>query len=89
MGIILLGKSTCPRCNQLLREGEDILGFPHFIHDQSHPLWDFSDSSMHKECFLNWEKAGEFRDLYNELWPKLVPQHPRRMHNDGEIEIDN
>jgi hypothetical protein len=89
MAIILLGKTTCSLCNQLLRGDEDILGFPHFIHDPLHPLWRFSDSGMHKECFLSWENAEAFRNLYNELWPKLVPQHPRRMRDDGEIEKEN
>jgi hypothetical protein len=59
--------------------------FPHFIWDEAHPLWRFSDSAMHRTCFAGWDQAGQFRGIYNEVWPKIMPNHPREMRSDGTI----
>lgn len=59
--------------------------FPHFIGDEAHPLWRFSDSAMHRSCFKGWSHVEEFRSAYNEIWPKIMPNHPREMRPDGSI----
>lgn len=85
MAIIIAGASKCSICDAVLARGEDVIGTPHFIHDSSHPLWPFSDSGMHRACFLAWPKASEFRAAYNDLWNREVPDHPREMLRDGTI----
>lgn len=85
MAIIIRGATACSLCEAVLAEGEDIIGSPHFIHDQCHRLWRFSDSGMHRVCFMAWSEAPEFRAAYNDLWNKLVPEHPREMLSDGTI----
>jgi hypothetical protein len=85
MAIILRGKTLCSICGQTLLDGEAIVASPHFIHDEHHPLRKFSDSGMHRTCFIGWSKATAFRAAYHELWPKLVPNHPRSMMEDGTI----
>jgi hypothetical protein len=85
MAIHIRGKTRCSICGEVIRDGEDWVGTPHFLHDDKHPLWRFSDSSMHRVCFVTWEHAEEFRDLYDRLLNELVPAHPRRMLGDGTI----
>jgi hypothetical protein len=59
--------------------------FPHFIWDKAHPLWRFSDSAMHRACFAGWDQAAQFRGIYNDVWPTIMPNHPRQMRSDGTI----
>ena len=85
MAIIFHGLSTCAVCNGILQKDEVVLGFPHFIVDDKHPLWRFSDSAMHKACFATWVSAEDFRAAFNTLWPLLMPNHKQEMQADGTI----
>ena len=85
MAIIIRGKSECSLCGQVLADGDDLVATTHFIHHQSHPLWRYSDSAMHRTCFAKWPEANAFRAAFNQIWPELVPQHPRHMLADGSI----
>lgn len=84
MAIIARGM-PCSICKQPLRDGEAVVGSPHFIHEPSHHLWMFSDSGMHQSCFISWEHAAEFRTIFNERWNTEMPQFPREMLADGSI----
>lgn len=85
MAMIFEGLTTCSICEGLLDDKRAYVGFPHFIDDMNHPLWRFSDSGMHQDCFLNWPHAKEFRDVFNDVWPKAFPSKPRKMLEDGQI----
>ena len=85
MAIVVRGKSACSICNQILRDGDDIIGTPHFIADTAHQLYRFSDSAMHQLCFEGWEHAQQFRSLYDKVWAESVPHIPREMRADGSI----
>jgi hypothetical protein len=85
MAIVMRGKTRCSICGDVITDGHDIVSTPHFLWDEAHPLWRFSDSGMHQRCFAGWEHAAEFRDTFNELWPKLMPSNPREMLPDGSI----
>jgi len=85
MAIVVEGKTGCSICGQLIEAGADIVTSPHFIWDETHPLWRYSDSGMHRSCFLSWDQADQFRTAYNEAWPQLMPLHPREMLADGSI----
>lgn len=65
MAILIIGKSECSICGKTLNESDDIVATTHFIHDQDHPLWRYSDSGMHRSCFLSWEHRLQFVTLYN------------------------
>lgn len=89
MAIAVRGKTGCALCGIVLLDADEIVMFPHFIRNEDHPLWRFSDSAMHQSCFLDWDRATEFRSAYNEIWPRIMPNHPRQMQLDGSIvEID-
>ena len=65
MALILRGQSTCSICSNDLNEGDEIVATTHFIADPTDPLWRFSDSGMHKSCFLEWEHRQEFIRKFN------------------------
>jgi hypothetical protein len=54
MALLLLGKSTCRLCGELLRAGEDLVGLP-TLADKGHPLYAYFDQGFHQSCFARWE----------------------------------
>lgn len=85
MAIVILGKTECSLCGATLSEADIVVGFPHFIWDENHPLWRFSDSAMHQGCFAGWDERETFREIHNRVWPEILPNHPREMQSDGSI----
>jgi hypothetical protein len=87
MAIIILGKTECSLCGIVLEEGPDIVATPHFIEDQTDPLWKYSDSGMHRRCFLAWEHRAAFVEKFNAAFGSRVwgngTRH--RMQLDGTI----
>ena len=89
MALILLGLSKCSLCGVALQGGDEIVSTSHFIADRDDPLWRFSDSGMHKSCFLSWEQRDNFVKKYNETrgaitWGNETYHH---MEDDGEISV--
>lgn len=85
VAIVVRGKTGCSVCGQIISGTDEIVMFPHFIWDEAHPLWRFSDSAMHQQCFTDWDKAEQFRAIYNKRWPEIMPTHPREMLANGLI----
>jgi hypothetical protein len=67
MAIILQGKSECSLCGNVIMAGDKIVGTSHFIADRNDPLWRFSDSAMHRSCFLTWDQREAFVAKFNQL----------------------
>lgn len=87
MTLIFLGKTECSICGVVLEEGDDLVATTHFIADQADPLWRFSDSAMHRSCFLEWEQRQNFVQKYNDTvgtitWGNGTYHH---MEDDGQI----
>ena len=87
MAIFISGVTECSICGVVLEEEDDTVGTTHFISDHQDPLWPFSDSSMHKSCFLAWPHRADFVRKYNETigaitWGVGTYHH---MEDDGEI----
>lgn len=72
MSVINEGSTRCSLCSRLLNPAEEITAFGHFIADQSDPLWRFSDSAMHRSCFVAWPKKEEFRARQNADYRRVV-----------------
>ena len=86
MAIIVGDTADCAICGSVIEVAAgDYVGFPHFIQDPQHPLCRYSDNVMHRACFLAWQHRDAFRQAYDTLWPQLVPNHPRRMLEDGSM----
>ena len=71
MGIIIYGSSKCSLCGRVLHEVDDLIGFWAFIAQNAHHLWEYSDSAMHKSCFISWPHRDEFIELHNQVFLKL------------------
>ena len=70
-------------------DGDDITATSHFIADEQDPLWRFSDSAMHRSCFLAWDHRAEFVAKFNRIVEGMTfgdgtYQH---MESDGVIAV--
>jgi len=85
MAILILGKSKCSICHAILAEGDDIVGTQHFISDETDPLWQFSDSGMHRNCLETWEHRDEFVSRYQTRMGGLYPNSHYETWPDSNI----
>ena len=85
MALIVPGKTKCPICKGVFDGQTRTIGFPHFIREPEHPLWEYSDSAMHLACFLDWPKADAFRLAFAEASKVMHPRFPQTMLADGSI----
>ena len=65
MALILCGKTECSICGVIIKDGDTIVATTHFLRDPNDPLWRFSDSGMHRSCFLAWPLRDTFVERYN------------------------
>lgn len=73
MAMLEWGWSKCSICGSVLAEGDDIVATTHFIEDESDPLWEFSDSGMHRRCYEEWKYRDEFTSRYRSAMAPLYP----------------
>jgi len=89
MALIESGVTACPLCSQVISEPDEIVTTWHFIDDENDPLWRFSDSAIHRSCFLAWAQREEFVTRFNTFFEKTVFNDGtyRRMKLDGSISV--
>ena len=89
MALILRGLTECSLCGVVIKDDEDIVATTHFISDQNDPLWQFSDSAMHKSCFLDWDQRYNFVKKYNETRGTMTSGNGtyHHMEDDGFISM--
>ena len=89
MAICIRGATRCSLCDQVITEDDDVVMTSHFIPDQAHPLWRYSDSTMHRRCFLGWEHRGEFVAMFNTIHSAQAGSHRgyKHMLADGDIQV--
>jgi hypothetical protein len=81
------GQAYCALCSEAIRPGEDALQTPDFLANESDPFWRFADASMHRACFLVWDRRKSFVARFNRVacgWVEPDGSHPR-MTSEGEI----
>jgi hypothetical protein len=87
---IAAGRAHCALCGEAIRPGEDALVTPDFIADEWDPFWRFADASMHRACFLVWDRRKAFVARYNRLARRYLTSersHPR-MTSEGDVVED-
>jgi hypothetical protein len=87
MDRIKAGRAHCALCGEVIRPDEDAFATPDFIADEADPFWRFADTSMHRACFLVWDRRKAFVARYNRLargWVAPDGSHPS-MTSEGEI----
>jgi hypothetical protein len=89
LALTLLGKTECSICGIILNKGDDLVATTHFIADQNDPLWRFSDSAMHRSCFLGWEYRQSFVKMYNDTIGAVTCGNGtyHHMEDDGHISV--
>ena len=58
--------TTCSICEVDLSGNDDNITTPRFITDRAHPLYRFTDTVMHRACFIKWEHREAFVQSFNE-----------------------
>jgi hypothetical protein len=85
MAIILLGKSLCPLCNEVMRGDQELKAFPAFL-PYDHRFGKFSDAGFHKACFEKHPDAQDV-DMMLYVWTKIMDGRPKDLKTVEEIEI--
>ena len=89
MALIFAGKTECSICSNVITENDDIVATSHFIADQNDPLWRYSDSAMHRSCFIKWEQRADFVAKFNAIVGELTFGNGtyHHMESNGSIEV--
>ena len=88
MALFAVGFTRCALCGEALGGGDDDshVATTHFVADSGHPLYRYSDTVMHRACFLRWEHRSAFVEAYN-AWAGTDPwgsgRPPPRMRANG------
>ena len=64
MAIILMGRSCCSICGEVLAAGQNITATSGCAFPPEHHLRNHCDAGMHWECFWNWPDRNEFSRGY-------------------------
>jgi len=56
---VVLGKTHCPICGRVFREGEQIVAFPAIVSNENDPLYEIRDTAFHATCFAQHPLAPE------------------------------
>lgn len=86
---IFSGKTKCSLCGNVVMAGDEIVVTSHFIGDRNDPLWRFSDSAMHRPCFLTWNQRVAFVAKFNQLVSGITfgKGTYHQMESDGTIAV--
>ena len=89
MALILRGQTQCTICGTVIEDGDAIVATTHFISDKDDPLWHFSDSGMHRPCFLSWPLREDFVHKYNTVVGTFTAGNGtyHQMEADGQISV--
>jgi hypothetical protein len=52
MAILLLGKTSCAICGNVIDRGDEAVLFPHVVLNEKDPLFGLSDASCHEVCVI-------------------------------------
>jgi hypothetical protein len=100
MAIIILGKTVCLLCGEVIQAGDEIEAFPHIIFGELDPLRMFSDGGFHAACFHNHPLSEQMltrREMYSRnsgkgnrmCWVcKLEIEHPDEFATVGFLTDD-
>ena len=81
----ILGKTRCPLTGKILEQTDFIVCFPHFIFDNTDPLWRYSESCMLREAFNTWGKKKDFLERWKtfECQRYSLPHWKRLLQDDN------
>jgi hypothetical protein len=84
MALIILGKSKCPLCSEVMKQGEELKAFPAFL-PYDHRFGRFSDAAFHKVCFEKDSDASDVDDMLY-VWQKIMDGRPKDLKTIEEMD---
>ena len=81
------GTATCALCHQSLRPDADAVETPDFLADEADPFFPFSDATMHRACFVVWDRRKAFIAHFNQVVRRFVAEDGTylQMTSEGEL----
>jgi len=70
MALVKFGSTKCRLCDEILRQGDELVVVPAFI-PSNHELFLFADSAYHQHCFQSWQHSERLQKLfesYRSVW---------------------
>ena len=86
--MIISGQSKCSICDKVLDEQERYILIPAFLEDESHVLFQYTDTGFHQDCFNKSSFRDDLVSAYNEYY-KAHYRGMRIMNDQGEILENN
>jgi len=75
MAIFIRGKTKCKICDRLIEDTDERFYTSSFL-ATTHPLWRYSDATMHASCYMGWDRRAEFASEYCESTRGWYASHP-------------
>jgi hypothetical protein len=75
MALVIIGRSACNICGELIKSGQNYIGFPPFVSNEKDPLHCFSDAAVHEECLAKHSLASEVRLRREEALKASAPHN--------------
>lgn len=73
MSLIIIGKSTCGLCGEVLLDSQEIEAIPACVSNEADPLFSFSDSAFHLCCFERAPECAQVRAMMSERSRRTGP----------------
>jgi hypothetical protein len=87
MGRVEAGTAICALCHEAIHPNADAVVTPDFLADDADPFFRFSDASMHRACFVHWERRKAFVAHFNQVARRLLASEGTypQMTAEGEL----
>jgi hypothetical protein len=83
MALMIMGKTECLICRQVIEKSEEHVAFPAFL-KAGHRLQRYSDGVFHRRCFDASPDSEEVRRLYSRF-RQIWAERPRNLKTAEEI----
>ncbi len=81
------GTATCALCHQALRPDADAVVTPDFLADEADPFFPFSDATMHRACFVVWDRRKTFIARFNRVARRFAAEDGAHLQMSSEGEL--
>jgi len=84
------GTAICALCHEALSPAGDAVVTPDFLADEADPFYQFSDATMHRACFVVWDRRKLFIAHLNRIVRRLVADDGThlRMTSEGDLVLE-
>jgi len=84
---IQAGTAICALCHEALRPDADAVVTPDFLADDTDPFYPFSDATMHRACFVVWDRRKAFIAHFNRLAERFTAKDGACLQMTGEGDL--